>query len=306
MTERIHLSRAHVTEVEEKYVLEALRSGWVAPLGPMVDRFEAEIAERCGVRGALALSSGTAALHLALLDAGAGPGTVVVLPTMTFAASANAVAYTGAEPVFVDSGPDANVDVDLLVETVESLLREGVIVAAVMTVDLFGRCCDYTSLEGRLAALDVPLIEDAAEALGAHHGERAAGSFGRAAALSFNGNKIMTTSGGGMLLSDDLDLLERARYLSTQARQPAAWYEHTEIGYNYRMSNILAALGIGQLERLDSMIGRRREIRRRYEAGLADLDGVGFLGRSRRISTTTSGSPASPSTRPGPRRTRRH
>ncbi|KGN32983.1 pyridoxal-5'-phosphate-dependent protein [Knoellia sinensis KCTC 19936] len=279
MSDRIHLSRAHVTEVEEKYVLDALRSGWVAPLGPMVDRFEREIAERCGVAGALALSSGTAALHLALLDVGAAPDTVVVLPSMTFAASANAVAYTGAEPVFVDSAEDANIDVDLLVETVSALQNEGRTVAAVMTVDLFGRACDYTALGSRLDDLGVPLIEDAAEALGATHAGRPAGSFGRAAALSFNGNKIMTTSGGGMLLSDDTDLLDRARYLSTQARQPAAWYEHTEIGYNYRMSNILAALGIGQLERLDSMISRRREIRSRYAAGLADVDGVTFLGR---------------------------
>ncbi|MFC7486544.1 DegT/DnrJ/EryC1/StrS family aminotransferase [Knoellia sp. CPCC 206453] len=279
MTERIFMSRAHVTDVEEKYVLEALRSGWVAPLGPMVDRFEREIAERCGVDGALALSSGTAALHLALLDAGAGPGTAVVLPTMTFAASANAVAYTGANPVFVDSADDANVDIDLLVETVMTLQSEGQTVAAVMTVDLFGRCCDYTALGSRLDELGVPLIEDAAEALGATHHERPAGSFGRAAALSFNGNKIMTTSGGGMLLSNDKDMLDRARYLSTQARQPAPWYEHTEIGYNYRMSNILAALGIGQLERLDSMIARRREIRDLYAAALADVEGVTFLGR---------------------------
>jgi len=279
VTERIHLSRAHVTDVEEKYVLEALRSGWVAPLGPMVDRFEQEVAQRSGVAGALALSSGTAALHLALLELGAAPGTVVVLPSMTFAASANAVAYTGAEPVFVDSTEDANVDVDLLVETVETLLSEGRTVTAVMTVDLFGRCCDYTALGDRLERLGVPLVEDAAEALGASHGDRPAGSFGRAAALSFNGNKIMTTSGGGMLLSDDLELLARARYLSTQARQPAPWYEHTEIGYNYRMSNILAALGVGQLERLDSMIGRRREIRRRYTAAFADIEGLTFLGR---------------------------
>ncbi|KRE43812.1 DegT/DnrJ/EryC1/StrS family aminotransferase [Knoellia sp. Soil729] len=279
MKERIHLSRAHVTDVEEKYVLEALRSGWVAPLGPMVDRFEHEVAQRSGVAGALALASGTAALHLALLELGACPGTVVVLPSMTFAASANAVAYTGAEPVFVDSTEDANVDVDLLVETVETLLAEGRTVAAVMTVDLFGRCCDYTALGDRLERLGVPLVEDAAEALGASHGNRPAGSFGRAAALSFNGNKIMTTSGGGMLLSNDSDLLDRARYLSTQARQPAPWYEHTEIGYNYRMSNILAALGIGQLERLDSMITRRREIRDLYAAALADIEGVTFLGR---------------------------
>ncbi|EAP97399.1 putative aminotransferase [Janibacter sp. HTCC2649] len=279
MSDRIFLSRAHVTDVEEKYVLEALRSGWVAPLGPMVDRFEREIAERCGVSGALALSSGTAALHLALLDAGAGPDSVVVLPTMTFAASANAVAYTGAAPVFVDATDDANVDIDLLVETVRTLQGEGRTVAAVMTVDLFGRACDYTALGTQLDALDVPLIEDAAEALGATHHGRPAGSFGRAAALSFNGNKIMTTSGGGMLLSNDTDLLDRARYLSTQARQPAPWYEHTEIGYNYRMSNILAALGIGQLERLDSMIARRRDIRDLYAGALADIDGVSFLGR---------------------------
>lgn len=277
MTERIHLSRAHLTDVEEKYVLEALRSGWVAPLGPMVDRFEREVAQRCGVAGALALSSGTAALHLALLEVGAAPGTVVVLPTMTFSASANAVAYTGAEPVFVDAGDDANVDIDLLVDTVQSLLGEGQQVVAVMTVDLFGRCCDYTALGDRLEQLGVPLIEDAAEALGASHAGRAAGSFGRAAALSFNGNKIMTTSGGGMLLSNDLELLDRARYLSTQARQPAPWYEHTEIGYNYRLSNILAALGVGQLERLESMITRRREIRARYVEGLSDIDGVSVL-----------------------------
>lgn len=279
MTERIHLSRAHVTDVEEKYVLEALRSGWVAPLGPMVDRFESDVALRCGRAGALALSSGTAALHLALLDVGARPGTVVVLPTMTFAASANAVAYTGAEPVFVDSAADANIDVTLLLETVDALRREGRTVAAVMTVDLFGRCCDYTALGDALDAAEVPLIEDAAEALGAGHGGRPAGSFGRAAALSFNGNKILTTSGGGMLVSDDVELLDRARYLSTQARQPAPWYEHTEIGYNYRLSNILAALGVGQLERLDGMIARRREIRARYAAGLQDIEGVSFLGR---------------------------
>lgn len=280
MTERIFLSKAHVTEVEEELVVEALRSGWVAPLGPFVDRFEQEVADRVGVAGALALSSGTAALHLALLDAGAGPGRVVVLPSMTFAATANAVLYTGAEPVFVDSrADDANVDVDLLLEALHTLRAEGQDIACVVSVDLFGRACDYAALEPALAELGIPLVEDAAEALGATHEGRAAGSFGRSAALSFNGNKIMTTSGGGMLLSNDEDLLTRARYLSTQARQPAPWYEHTEMGFNYRMSNLLAALGVGQLSRLDEMIARRREIRDRYAAGLADLPGVTFLGR---------------------------
>lgn len=277
---RIHLSKAEITEVEEEFVLDALRSGWIAPLGPHVDAFEHEIAERCGVAGALALSSGTAALHLALLHAGAAPGTTVVVPTMTFAATANAVAYTGAELAFVDSREDdGNVEPRLLWRAIDELRAEGRDVVAAISVDLFGRCADYPILQAGLAARGVALVEDAAEALGASLDGRPAGCFGIAAALSFNGNKIMTTSGGGMLLSDDTDLLSRARYLSTQARQPVPWYEHTDIGFNYRMSNILAALGRGQLQRLDGMIQRRREIRQMYAEGLADLNGVRVLGR---------------------------
>ncbi|MCE0485994.1 DegT/DnrJ/EryC1/StrS family aminotransferase [Ornithinimicrobium sediminis] len=274
----IYLSKADVTAVEEEYVLNALRSGWIAPLGPDVDEFEAEIAERVGVKHALALASGTAALHLALLELGAGPGKVVVLPSMTFAASANAVVYSGAEPVFVDSQPgDGNVDPHRLVEAVDTLRAEGRDVAGVMTVDLFGRACDYDAIVPALEEREVPLLEDAAEALGASFHGVAAGAFGRAAALSFNGNKIMTTSGGGMLLSNDSGLVAHARKLSTQAREPAAWYEHREIGFNYRMSNLLAALGRAQLTRLDAMMERRREIRRRYVQALGDLP-VRFLG----------------------------
>ena len=276
---RILLSQAHVTELEERYVVEALHSGWVAPLGPWVDRFERQIAERVGVAGALALSSGTAALHLALLEVGARAGRVVVVPTLTFAATANAVAYTGAELVFVDAlRADGNLDPQLTIEAVDALRAEGRDVAAVVPVDLLGRCVDYSLLEPALAERGIALVEDAAEALGAGNAGGMAGSFGRAAALSFNGNKIMTTSGGGMLVSDDLDLLDRARYLSTQARQPVAWYEHTEIGFNYRMSNILAAIGCAQEERLDAMIARRREIRARYAAAFEDLPGVRLLG----------------------------
>lgn len=278
---RIHLSKAEATEVEEAYVLDALRSGWIAPLGPHVDAFEAEIAERIGVAGALALSSGTAALHLALLEAGVGPGTFVPVSSLTFAATANAIAYTGAEPVFIDSQrSDGNVDAQLLLQAIDALLAEGKHVPAVVLVDLFGRCVDYSQVLPALEDRSVLLIEDAAEALGASHAGRAAGSFGQSAALSFNGNKILTTSGGGMLLSDDLELLARARYLSTQARRPVQWYEHTDVGYNYRMSNILAALGRGQLKRLDAMISRRREIRDRYQKGLSSIDGVRILGRS--------------------------
>jgi len=278
---RIHMSRAHVTNLEEKLVLEALRSGWVAPLGPMVDRFEHEVARRLGVSHALALSSGTAALHLALLELGAGPGKVVVIPTMTFAATANAVLYTGAEPIFVDSQrTDANVDAGLLIHAVDTLHAEGREVACVISVDLFGRAADYARLSPALAERGIPLVEDAAEALGATHDGKAAGSFGAAAVLSFNGNKIMTTSGGGMLVSDSAELIDRARYLSTQARQSAPWYEHTEMGFNYRMSNVLAALGVAQLSRLDDMIAQRRAHREQYAAALGTVPGVRMLGRT--------------------------
>ena len=278
MNERIYLSKAEVTEVEELFVLDALRSGWIAPLGPHVDAFEAEVAERVGVKHALALSSGTAALHLALLHLGARPGTAVLCSSMTFAATANAIAYTGAQPVFVDAqASDGNVDPELMLEAARTLQGEGMEVVAACPVDLFGRSCDYTVLEPGLADLGIPLLEDAAEGLGASYRDRAVGSFGVAAALSFNGNKIMTTSGGGMLVSDDEALVAHARKLSTQAREPVPWYEHTEIGYNYRLSNILAALGRGQLSRLDEMIGRRRVIRARYVEALSGLDGVRFL-----------------------------
>ena len=275
----IHLSKADITEVEEQYVLDAMRSGWVAPLGPDVDAFEAEIAAKAGVSHSLALASGTAALHLSLLGLGAGPGTAVIVPSMTFAASANPVVYTGAEPVFVDSGADCNVDPAFLMKAIDTMQAEGTRVVAAMSVDLFGRCADYDEILPGLRERGIPLIEDAAEALGASYDGHPAGSFGSAAVFSFNGNKILTTSGGGMLLSNDEALIARARYLSTQARQPAEYYQHTEIGYNYRLSNVLAALGRAQLTRLDSMLARRRAIRQMYVDGLADVPGVRFLGR---------------------------
>jgi len=273
--DRIHLSSPDVGRREEELVGEAIRSGWIAPLGPMVDEFERRMAERCGRRHAVALSSGTAALHLSLLNVGATAGTVVVVPTMTFAATANAVAYTGAEPVFVDCDPvTGNLDPQLLDEALTSLRDSGDDVVAVVPVDLMGRCADYTRIAAVCAEHATPVVSDAAEALGATHAGRPAGSFGLAAAVSFNGNKIMTTSGGGMLLTDDAPFADRARYLSTQARQPAVHYEHTEIGYNYRLSNVLAALGVAQLERLDAMIGRRRALRERYADLFADVAGV--------------------------------
>ncbi|MDQ0374220.1 dTDP-4-amino-4,6-dideoxygalactose transaminase [Cellulomonas humilata] len=190
-------------------------------------------------------------------------------------ATANAITYTGAEPVFVDVDPvSGNLDAELLDEALTALARDGRRVAAVVPVDLLGRAADYTTLEPIALRHGVPVLADAAEAMGASHAGRAAGSFGAAAVLSFNGNKIMTTSGGGMLLSDDGELARRVRHLSTQARLPVLHYEHDEVGYNYRLSNLLAAVGLAQLERLDTMIARRRAIRQRYRDQFAAVGGV--------------------------------
>lgn len=284
---RILMSKAAVGPEEEEALIRAIRSGWVTPLGPEVDAFEDEMCERTGRQHALALSSGTAALHLALLELGARPGTCVVMSSMTFAATANAVAYTGAEAVFVDSREaDGNVDPELMLQAVQALQNEGREVVAAVPVDLFGRCVEYDVLEPGLAKLGVPMLGDAAESLGATFRGKAAGAYGVAAAFSFNGNKIMTTSGGGMLVSDNSELIDRARYLSTQARQPAPWYEHTEVGYNYRMSNILAAIGRAQLAKMDDFIVRRRAIRRMYMDAFADIEGLRFLGTAENLNGT--------------------
>ncbi|WP_436529512.1 DegT/DnrJ/EryC1/StrS family aminotransferase [Actinoplanes sp. HUAS TT8] len=273
------LSGPDVGPLEQEYVLAALRSGWIAPAGPDLDLFEREIADRTGVPHAVAVTSGTAALHLALLGVGAGPGDVVVVPTLTFVATANAVVYTGATPVFADCDPaTGNLDPGLLDELLGELSAEGTPVRAVLTVDLYGSCADYERILPICERYGVPVVEDAAESLGATRGSRAAGSFGRAAALSFNGNKIMTTSGGGMLLTRDGDLAVRARYLAGQARLPVEHYEHSEIGYNYRLSNVLAALGRAQLLRLDEMIEKRRRVRDVYAKVFAHVDGVTLPG----------------------------
>ncbi len=271
----ILMSQAHVTQTEVDFVTNALRSGWVAPLGPDVDAFEAEVCRFTGARHALALSSGTAAIHLALLGLGVRPGDDVIVPTLTFGATAFAVTYTGATPVFLDVEEVSwGLDPGLLDKVLAQWARRGRRAAAVIAVDLFGRPADYDRLTEVAARYEVPLLIDAAESLGARHGDRAAGTMGAAGIYSFNGNKIMTTSGGGMLVSDDPDLVEKARFRSTQAREPFPWYEHEEIGFNYRMSNILAALGRAQLQRLPGMIDRRRHIRDMYATQLGDLPGV--------------------------------
>jgi dTDP-4-amino-4,6-dideoxygalactose transaminase len=275
----VYLSAPDVGELEESYVLEALRSGWVAPLGPSVDAFERELARRIGVEHVIAVNSGTAALHLALLSLGVGPGDVVVVPTLTFVATANAVVYAGAEPVFVDCDPaTGNIEPDLLADLLAHLARTGRPARAVITVDIFGQCADYGRILPLCAERGVPVVEDAAEALGATYQGRPAGSFGQAGVVSFNGNKIITTSGGGALLSHDGEVAARGRYLANQARQPVTQYEHTDIGYNYRLSNLLAALGRAQLLRLDEMMNRRRQLREQYGKLFAAMDGVRILG----------------------------
>ena len=281
MNERIYMSSPDVGDLEEQYMVAAIRSGWIAPLGPDVNAFESELAERVGVAHAVALSSGTAALHLGLLGLGVGRGDVVLTSSMTFAATANAITYTGAEPFFLDCElKTGNMDPALLRDALEQLTHDGETVAAIVPVDLLGKAINYTEICAIAEEYGVPVLADTAESLGAAHRNRAAGSFGRASAVSFNGNKIMTTSGGGMLLTDDEELAAHTRYLATQARQPVAHYEHIDIGYNYRLSNLLAALGRAQLFRLDEMIARRRAMRERYRELFASVAGVEIFGGS--------------------------
>ena len=275
---RVLLSGPDVGELEEEFLLRAFRSGWIAPVGPDLEAFETELAAKVGVSYAVGLSSGTAALHLGLLGLGVRPGDLVITSTMTFAATANAITYCGAEPVFVDCSSDGNMDPVQLHRALKNSIRGKKKPAAIVPVDLLGRPADYDRILPIAAEFEVPVLVDAAESLGSRYGALTCGSFGDAAVVSFNGNKIMTTSGGGALLTDDSRLAEYARFLSTQAREPVAHYEHREIGFNYRLSNLLAALGRAQLTRLDAMVDRRREIRRRYSDTIASVQGVSVFG----------------------------
>ncbi|MFC7528398.1 aminotransferase class I/II-fold pyridoxal phosphate-dependent enzyme [Actinoplanes sp. GCM10030250] len=276
---RIYLSPPDVSDLERKLLLQAFDSNWVAPVGPDLDAFEERVAELVGVRHAVALSSGTAALHLALIAAGVRRGDTVLVPSFTFAATANAVAYLGARPVFVDSTPESwNVDPALVAEELRVRAERGELPRAVIAVDMYGQCADYDPLLTACDRYGVPLIEDAAEALGATYQGRAAGSFGLAGVLSFNGNKIITTGGGGMLVTDDSRMAQQARHLATQAREPVPHYEHRSVGYNYRLSNLLAAVGRGQLIRLEQMIAARRETFEFYRAQLSDLEFMPIAG----------------------------
>lgn len=271
----MYLSAPEATDTDIEAVVAAMKSGWIAPVGPSIQAFESDMCALLGVRHAVALSSGTAALHLALKFFGVGQGDCVIVPTVTFGATAFPVSYVGATPVFVDVEETSwNLDPDLTTSAIKDLEASGRRVAAIIPVDLYGTPAQYTELQALALAHGIPLISDAAEALGASYEGRPAGSLGDAAVLSFNGNKIITTSGGGMLVTSNQTLAEKVRYWSTQAREPLPWYEHLDIGYNYRLSNLLAALGQSQLSRLGELVAKRRLVRSWYAEGLNHLAGV--------------------------------
>ena len=271
---RIYLSPPDIGPRDHASVDAVLTSNWVAPTGPALDSFESAVAALANRQYAVALNSGTAALHLALQILGVGAGDAVICPTFTFAASANPICYLGAEPIFVDSEPRTwNMDSVLL----EQALKQASNIKAVIVVNLYGQCAEMEAILEICAKYDVPLIEDAAEALGASYCGRPAGSMGAFSFFSFNGNKIITTSAGGMLLSNDSESIAHARYLATQAREPEAHYEHKAVGYNYRMSNLLAGLGNSQLADLQRRIDIRRAHFEAYRAELGALTGIDFM-----------------------------
>lgn len=273
---RIFLSAPDVRTLEREALVAAVEGGWIAPVGPDLDAFETDLAAVTGRAHGVALTSGTAAIHLALHELGVGRGDEVLVSTFTFAGSAFPVLHAGATPVFVDSEAGTwNLSPDLLAGELAHRRRAGfALPKAAVVVDLYGQCADYDRLVPLLDDHGIVLIEDAAEAIGASYHGRPAGSFGRCAALSFNGNKLVTSSGGGALVCDDEVLAARYRHLATQAREPAAHYEHTEVGFNYRLSNLLAAFGRGQLATVADRIERRRGIRARYAELFASVAGV--------------------------------
>lgn len=275
---RIFLSSPHMSGNEQKYIREAFATNWIAPLGPNVDAFEKEIAQYVGVNDAAALSSGTAAIHLALSLLDVKKGDRVFCSTLTFIATANPIIYQGAEPVFIDSEPETwNMSPQALEKSLHDAASEGKLPKAVIIVNLYGQSAKMDELLSLCDHYQVPVIEDAAESLGAHYKGKSSGTFGKFGVFSFNGNKIITTSGGGMLVSNDAEAVKKARFLATQARDEALHYQHSVKGYNYRMSNILAGVGRGQLEVLDERVKARREIFQRYYDCLSSIPGIQFM-----------------------------
>lgn len=287
-SKRIYLSSPHMSGGEMKYINEAFDQNWVAPLGPNVDAFERTLADYCGVKHAAALSSGTAAIHLALIILGVKKGDEVIASSFTFSATVNPIVYQGATPVLIDSEPGTwNMDPQLLEDAIKrrrasasakaSADKAGRRVKAIIPVHLYGMPANMKDILSIAEKYEIPVIEDAAEALGSKYDGKPAGSFGRFGILSFNGNKIITTSGGGALISDNKDFIDKARFLATQARDKARHYQHSQIGYNYRMSNVLAGIGRGQMEVIDDRVRKRRELFSFYKEQLGTIDGFEFI-----------------------------
>lgn len=296
MSSRVFLSTPHLTGEEARFVAEAFASNWIGPLGPHVDAFEQEFAAAVDADSAAALASGTAALHVALRLVGVGPGDEVLCPTFTFVASVNPILYQGARPVFIDCDAYGNLDPHLLREELQRRNHEGCLPRAVVVAHMYGQPAQMDAIVATCAEHHVPIVEDAAESLGATYAGRATGTFGEVGTFSFNGNKIITSSNGGMLVSPDAKLVARARFLATQARDPAPHYQHSSVGYNYRMSNILAGIGRAQLALLEDRVERRRAVFERYREHLERLPGLAFIpevpkGRSTRWLTLLLVSP---------------
>ena len=277
MNQKIWLSSPHMSGGEMKYIDEAFATNWIAPLGPNVDKFEKELAGYLSVKSCAALSSGTSAIHLALIVLGIKPGDEVLCSSFTFAASANPIVYLGATPVFIDSEPSTwNMDPVLLEEAINDRVKTGKKPKAIILVHLYGMPAKIDEILAIASRHKIPVIEDAAEAIGSEYNGKKCGSFGDISILSFNGNKIITTAGGGALVSNNKDYVDHARFLSTQAADKAVHYQHSQIGYNYRLSNILAGIGLGQLEVLDSRVASRRKIFSRYVEALSGIEGIEF------------------------------
>ncbi|MCX7772829.1 MAG: aminotransferase class I/II-fold pyridoxal phosphate-dependent enzyme [Clostridia bacterium] len=275
MDKRIYLSPPDITGREIEHVMEAFNSNWIAPLGPLVDKFEQAVSGKIGIKSALALSSGTSAIHLALKYIGVNPGDTVFCSSLTFSGSCNPVCYERGELVFIDSERESwNMCPLALEKALVDAKRKNKLPKAVIVVNLYGQSADMDRILPLCEAYGVPVIEDAAESLGAYYKGRSSGTFGMFGTFSFNGNKIVTTSGGGMLVSDNEEAIEKCRFWSTQAREKAIHYEHKEIGYNYRLSNVLAGIGLGQYEQIDQKIEKKKSIYDRYVKAFSDIEEI--------------------------------
>ncbi len=275
MQNRIYLSPPHMSGNEQKYINEAFKTNWIAPLGPNVDQFESKIVEFLGDGYAVAMTSGTAAIHIALIMLGVSRGDYVLCSSMTFVASANPIVYLGAEPIFIDSEQESwNMCPKALVSAIENAPS---LPKAVVVVDLLGQSANYGEILAVCRKYNIPVVEDAAESLGARYKNKKCGLFGDFGIFSFNGNKILSSSGGGMLICKTKEHAERAKHLITQAREDAPYYLHTEVGYNYRMSNIIAGIGIAQIEVLEERVAKRRYVNSYYQQSLSEIDYIEFM-----------------------------